>query len=471
VESGALLRKLPPATASPPSVLAFDERDERVAMGGQDGDLTVWSLTSDAPPTTLRGRPHPVSALAFAPDGKQLFSGDYERFIDVFDLATGRMQLTSPAHVRAIYRFAFSPDGALLASASSDGTVALHTVEGLKPLGRLKANGAVLDVAFTDHKALRTVTTEGDVALWDLGPTVERLPIVNDTSFVIALAGAPDGKTIAFATTGGSMGVRAWPGPAVRRKDEVHYYAAAFSPDGKRLAMAETDKVKVHRVEGTQLELLEEHPLPCEGLAALGLALARDGTIYAACGKKLLAGRGGAFTELGLGDLGNYTVMALSPDGTRLAWAGETRLLLYDLAGKRPIAEQALAVKARAVTFSPDGKLLAYGGFDRLAHVLDAATGKALLRLEGHLSPVFDLAFAPDSQTLATASLDRSVRLWDARTGEAVGRLPALNYEAMSVEWPQPGLIVVGDSVGTVTFSPIDRSRLTALGSGAAAGR
>ena len=458
VETGALLRKLPPATGSRPSVIAFDARDERIAVGGQDGDIAIWSLASEAKPQLVQGRPHAVAALAFTPDGKQLLNGDYERFIDVFDLATGRMVLTSSAHVRSIFRFAFSPDGALLATASADGTVGLHTVEGLKPLGKLKATGAVLDVAFTSAMALRTVTTEGDVARWDLGPTVERLPVVNDVNFVIALAGSPDGKTIAFGTTGGSLGVRAWPAPAVRRKDDTHYHAAAFSPDGRRLGVTETDKVKVYQVEGAQLTLLEEHPMPCEGIAALGLALARDGTTWVSCGAKLLAGRGGVFTEQGLGNVGRYTELALSPDGKRLAWAGETRVLLYDVEAKKVVAEIELAVKARAVAFSPDSRLLAYGGYDRLAHVLDAATGKRLLRLEGHLSPVFDLAFAPDSRTIATASLDRSVRLWDAQTGEAVGRLPALNYEAMSVEWPAPGLIVVGDSAGTVTFSPIDRS-------------
>jgi eukaryotic-like serine/threonine-protein kinase len=467
VDTGALLHTLKPEGKSRPSVMAFDDRDARVAMGDQEGNVFVWFLGAERPAAVLRSRPTSIASLAFTPDGARLIAGDYERYTDVWTLADQRLETTQAAHARAIFRITLSPDRRLVATASADGTVALHALQGLKLLGKLVATGTVVDAAFVDDRSLRTVTTEGDVSLWDLGPLADRMPEVNDQNFIVALATSPDGRAVAFGTAGGTFGHKLGVAPATKqRADGEHFYAAAFSRDGQRLAVTvgvddkaggkTVHRLRVHQVEGERLSLLEERPLPCE-VAAIGLALARD-AIYLTCGKTVQVSRGGGpFELIPLGDIGAFTYLALSPDEKRLAWVGEARFLLYDLEANKVVVEKAAPAKLRAAAFSPDGSKVAYGGYNRGADVLDAATGRWLARASEHLAPVFDLAFSPDSRTLATASLDRSVRLWDAQTGEALGRLPALSYEAMSVEWPAPGnRLVVGDSAGTVTFAPVD---------------
>src|SRR5437762_2745228 len=54
------------------------------------------------------------------------------------------------------------------------------------------------------------------------------------------------------------------------------------------------------------------------------------------------------------------------------------------------------------VAFSPDGKLLASGGFDNLIRFWDPATGKEVRRLEGDISDFAAIAFSPDGKTLAS---------------------------------------------------------------------
>ncbi|MEO9107638.1 MAG: hypothetical protein ABI264_13950, partial [Pseudonocardiaceae bacterium] len=71
----------------------------------------------------------------------------------------------------------------------------------------------------------------------------------------------------------------------------------------------------------------------------------------------------------------------------------------------------------KAVAFSPDGRTLASGSFDktvRLWNVTDLAHPTPLGRpLTGHTSYVDAVAFSPDGRTLASASDDQTVRLWN----------------------------------------------------------
>jgi WD40 repeat protein len=65
------------------------------------------------------------------------------------------------------------------------------------------------------------------------------------------------------------------------------------------------------------------------------------------------------------------------------------------------------------VARTPDGTRIASAG-DQLIRVWDAADGKPLLNLSGHGDSVLSLAFSADGRTLASGSIDRTVRLWDA---------------------------------------------------------
>src|SRR5207302_8463437 len=105
-----------------------------------------------------------------------------------------------------------------------------------------------------------------------------------------------------------------------------------------------------------------------------------------------------------------------SPDGKVLASCGYDRLIkLWHVdTGKeiRELRDHSDAVYS--VGFSADGKWLASGAADRAVKVWDVATGKRLYSLGESTDWVYAVAWSPDGRHLAAAGVDKSIRVWEA---------------------------------------------------------
>jgi WD40 repeat protein len=99
-----------------------------------------------------------------------------------------------------------------------------------------------------------------------------------------------------------------------------------------------------------------------------------------------------------------------------------------------------------SVACSPDGSLIASGGYDRVVRLWETGTGNLRTCLTGHTDTVTAVAFAPDGRLLASASADGTVRLWDVEAGREVRCLRGHEQDVLCVAFAPGGERVASGS-------------------------
>jgi WD40 repeat protein len=76
-----------------------------------------------------------------------------------------------------------------------------------------------------------------------------------------------------------------------------------------------------------------------------------------------------------------------------------------------------------SVAFSPDGKYLASGSYDRTVKLWSVESQNKGTTLRGHSGHVNSVAFPPDGKYLASGSRDKTVTLWSVESQKEVTTL------------------------------------------------
>ncbi|MFG3548331.1 TIR domain-containing protein [Streptomyces sp. NPDC047725] len=240
--------------------------------------------------------------------------------------------------------------------------------------------------------------------------------------------------------------------------------AAAFSPDGRLLALGSADGRTdlLEMTDGGRPRRAATVPGPAGGTEILTLVLTSGGRLV------VMTVKGGAILDVRdptrprtVAGLSEASVAA-SPDGDLLATArADGRLWLWDLSGGgRPRQVAALTAPPgstertpQRAAFSPDGQTLAVAGKDSRVRLWDVtAPARPVARPELYAQSrdgLRTVAFSPDATTLAAGDGDGTIALWD------VSDPPR----------PRPGARLTGHTatVRTLAFSP-DGHTLASVG-------
>ncbi|MDT7785015.1 MAG: eukaryotic-like serine/threonine-protein kinase [Pseudonocardiales bacterium] len=210
-------------------------------------------------------------------------------------------------------------------------------------------------------------------------------------------------------------------------KDSVT--SIAWSPDGKILVSGDDGIdgaiVRIWDTSTGKLLGTVQNPDGPGGASSCAVAISPDGKILAAGGNRTadsttflwnLADR----TQIGTLDDARsiMQVLRFHPDGKTIVGLTHTGgLKVWDVATRKIKIGLTDAHGGDDLTFSPDGKLLAYGGtkFQEIK-LVDPATGKLVRTIND--SSASGVSFSPDGKTLAVPDDDgtNSMQLWDVES-------------------------------------------------------
>ena len=434
---------------------AFRPNGTSIAFSTHQGTVQVWDAEAGRRLAVLAGHTAEAEIVAFSSDGKLIASSSEDQSIIIWDVESAKAVNQWVGHGEKVLALAFSSDGRLLASGSWDGTVKIWNVGDWELVLELDHGRSVRAVAFSpDGKHLASGAHDNVIRIWDVDTGTETTSLKGHCDSVTGLSFSRDGSLLYSASADGT--VKSWdpfgkPLSLVLRghasTGQWNWVSGVtFTPEGRRLLTAGFDhNVVVWGVDsGTKLGTLTGHTGRVHSIV-----LSRDGRIAASAAEDEAA-------PIRIWDMASRSELRQLPGhcaegicqstefrgGTyEIPVAGPGNAVsMYDAqTGKKIFTAEGHTEPVVALACSPNGEILATGGFDKTLRLWSARTGACLHACYGHAGVVVAVAFSPDGQIVVSGSGDNNLRMWCATSGEPMGTLRGHTGSVMGIAFSPDG--------------------------------
>jgi WD40 repeat protein/serine/threonine protein kinase len=496
--TGRVLRVLPATRENFTVIAQSGDGEHLVLAGGWPGHsnpyVRIYDVASAEPvsPNLEHRVMQPVLSAAFSPDGQTLLTGSGDRTARLWSVRGGKPLSAPLAHPTSVSCVAFAPDGRHFATAQRGGLIRLWALPVGNPRDRRLSVGAASFVRLSrDGRFL--LPTGLSMALCRLRSTQvfdvttgQRIGSpLKANGFILDAAFSPDGVQLAVAVSrAASVGerntrpgqqpgqVQLWDWRAGKLQHKPVQLPSEprkldYSPDGRYLAVigAKGELVLIDPASGETLRQWQAHPADANNGGYIN-----NGTVRFSSDNRSLLTFGRATNSVRVWDALTGQLQhefkhedwchdgQFSPDGRLVATAAyDNRVCVWELATRQRLACLTHPDWTFAALWSPDGRHLLTACRDGIARLWDWRAGKLACPAFEHEHEVHAVAFTPDGHHLLSACDDGVLKIWEWRTGKLICPPLSLGGAGLSLAvTPDGGLVACGGFLSPLPVFKLD---------------